>query len=230
MIYSIRQGQDIFDLNPGLHAVREFSILTSQQMTFVCLMCDPSHDNPVGTLAGRARREAAVRIAGYNLEKDGKRLDKNARMVVYGQIPSIEKAIAIFQELHYNERHKSIEATKQQIHEIQEFLVSEKRNPVMADGKILTNADGEELYTVDIQAMKLAFDAAGRLPELHTALEKLQEKNKTVDTSFQGETFSGADIMPDEEDEGEEDNISEIEQYVQKTSSLNDSQREIRRR
>src|SRR6478736_708104 len=103
MIYTMRLGENIFDLNPGLRLVPEFDILTPLQMMFVCLVCDFSKDNPVGTNLGRRKREVAARIAGYKME-DGKRLDKNGRDVVLGHNKRIETAIAKFQEIHFDKR------------------------------------------------------------------------------------------------------------------------------
>lgn len=102
MYYKIIAEEDIFKLNEGLLAVVEFKRLTDQQMKYVCLICDPSNDNPVRTLQGKNKKEKALLLAGYKLEPDGKRLNKNARDVADGNIASIEQAIAKFKELHYD--------------------------------------------------------------------------------------------------------------------------------
>lgn len=178
-------------------AVKEFSILESRQMFFVCLCADPSRDNPVGTLSGRERREKAAAIAGYKFESDGKRLDKNGRMAVTGQIKSIEVAIEKFKELHYNERNRSIEALKKQIAEIRDFLEADKKIPLIHKGKIVVNAAGEEVGVTDQKGLKLAVELGQQLPELEDALDKLVAANKIDDTKFEGTTYTAVDLEPD---------------------------------
>lgn len=213
MIYKLRQNEDIFELNDGLMAVKEFSILDSRQMFFVCLVCDPSRDNPVGTLSGRQRREQAARIAGYRLEADGKRLDKNGRNAVTGKIPSIEVAIDKFKELHYNQRQRSIDSTKKQISEIQDFLESDKRSPLVnRAGEIVKNDQGQDVWVTNEKSLKFALEAAPQLPLLHDALDKLEAANRVEDTTFEGVAFSSADLTFDSEG-GDEDDIPAIEKF-----------------
>jgi hypothetical protein len=197
MIYKIRQGADIFELNPGLMIVPEFGELDSRQMTFVCLIADPSHDNPVGTLAGRERREQAARYAGYKLEKDGKRLDKNGRLAVTGKVASIERAVEQFKASHYNERHHMIAAFKRQIVEAREVLNMEKITLKLdEDGVPMKSQSGEQLYTVDMELMAFALKLGKELPTLVDNLEKLQAEDKE-DTKFEGTVFH----VEDNEDE-----------------------------
>lgn len=198
MKYKIRQGQNIFDLNPGLHAVAEFDVLEPRQMFVVAIFADPSRDNPISTLAGKARREAAVKLAGYGYESDGKRLDKNARIVIYGQNKRIEAAIEKFKELHYNQRQHSIEALKTQIEEIREFLVSDKSKYIVDKGQIVLDKEGTPLRELDPKLLKLAVELAKELPSLEEALEKLEIANKEEDTKFEGATFSSADVELEE--------------------------------
>ena len=204
VIYKLRQGADVFELNDGLMAVEEFAKLESRQMFFVCLCADPSRDNPVGTLSGRERREQAARIAGYKMEADGRRLDKNGRLAVTGQIKSIETAIERFKELHYNERQRSIEALKKQISEIRDFLEADKKIPLIHKGKIVVDASGEEVSITDQKALKLAVELGQQLPELEEALDKLVAANKTDDTKFEGTTYTAIDLDPTEHDGGED--------------------------
>jgi hypothetical protein len=214
VIYKLVQGKDVFELNPGLMAVREFAMCESRQMFFVCLVEDPSRDNPVGTLTGRERREQAARIAGYLFEKDGKRLDKNGRMAVAGQAPTIERAIEKFRELHYNDRHVSREATKKQIQEIQAFLASDKRVlKVNKEGEPVLDIDGKQIWETDLKALAFALDHGPKLVELHDTLDKLEaELRRGDDTNFEGESFSAADLEPNED---MPDDLPAIERYIQ---------------
>lgn len=214
MIYKLRQGFDVFEDNPGLMLIKEFSILDSRQMMFVCLVCDFSRDNPIGTLTGRNRREQAARISGYKFEADGKRLDRNGRDTVLGNKPSVEAGIEEFKKIHYNQRQRSIESTKKQITEIQEFLEGDKRSPLInRAGEIVRNDKGEEVWVTNEKSLKFALEAAPQLPVLHEALEKLEAANRTEeDTKFEGQTFTASDLQFDSEDGGEDD-VPAIEKF-----------------
>lgn len=203
MLYKINPSQDIFELNPGLMAVPTYSILTSKQMTYVCLLCDPSRDNPIRTLSGKSRKERACVLAGYPLESDGKRLAKNAREIVEGKIASIEAAIEEFEKNHYNEQIRNREALRKQITEIREFLEGDKRIPMVDRGKIILNSKGEEMFITDQKALKLASELAVKLPELEAALELLEAKDPAP--KFEGISYSSADVDPEYFEDGGSD-------------------------
>jgi len=203
MIYKLITGQDPFELNPGLRAVDKYSKLTDRQMFFVCLVCDPSKDNPVKTLSGKERRERAAILAGYKFESDGKRLDKNGREIVAGNIASVEAAIEEFKKNHYNEREKNKEALRKQIAEIRDFLSSDKKIPVTNNKGIMLDKEGKEIWVVDQKALKLAAELGERLPNLEEALNKLEALDPQ-ENKFEGTTYSAADIT-DEVVEGNEE-------------------------
>jgi hypothetical protein len=121
MLYKIHWQRDVFEDNPGLLAVEEFTKLEDKQMKYIILVCDPSHDNPVRTLPEKQKKEKAIILAGYPLE-DGKRPNKNARSIIAGEKPTIEVAIAKFRELHYDEKQDTLETTKALIERNKSFI------------------------------------------------------------------------------------------------------------
>lgn len=196
MLYKIRPNEDIFELNDGLRAVPQYAALTSRQMTYVCLVCDPSKDNPVRTLFGKHRRERAAEIAGWPKEEDGKRLDKNGRMAVMGKVPSIEAAIEEFKKNHFNSNQHSIDALKAQIAEIREFLSSDKKIPLVDRGKVVMEGEGEmkkRIMITDQKALKLAVELGEKLPTLEEALEKLESAAQD-EPEFEALTYTTADL------------------------------------
>lgn len=204
MLFKIRPGEDIFALNDGLNAIEAFVKLSSQQMMFVCLTCDPSKDNPIRSLSGRARRERAAIIAGYKMESDGKRLDKNARSLVYGQIASVENAIEEFKKNYYDEKQHSRDALKQQISELREFLVSDKRVPLTDKKGLVLDTQGKEIYITDLKALKMAVELGPKLADLEEALDKLESLSRVEEPKFEGLTGMASDLGddPDEFTEG----------------------------
>ncbi len=175
MYYRIVAGEDIFDLNPGLRAVPVFKDMTDMQMKFVCFVCDPSFDNPVRTLIGRIRRERSAELAGYKLESSQKRLEKNGRDVVAGNVPSLENAIAEFKRLHYDEKTDTYETLSNQIGEIQDFMKSRKGG--------------------DAKKLKAALDLGVKLPALVEAKQKI-EQLLSVETTIKPIFGKNNEVLP----------------------------------
>jgi hypothetical protein len=192
MYYKLVAGEDIFELNPGLRAVPKFKELTDMQMKYICLMLDPSHDNPVRTLIGKQRREKSAILAGYKMEPDNKRLNKSGRDVVDGNVKSINEGIEEFKKLHYDEKREIVESFSNQIAEIRDFLNSDKEG--------------------DPKAIKQGLELGNSLPELLESKKKAEEiLNVTVTQKPElGETFTVADL-PDEDNQ----ELSLLDQVMQ---------------
>jgi hypothetical protein len=189
VIYKFRFDQDIFEQNEGLRVVEKYAKLTDRQMKFVSLVCDPSHDNPVRTLQGKDKREKAALLAGYKRESDNKRLDKNAREISEGKVPSVEAAIEEFKTLHYDQNTDTLETLNSQINEIKEFLKVKKNN--------------------DPKALKAALDLGTKLPELVEAkikIESLLNVSLNQKPEFDPKESVGIEIVNSvgEETEGEQ--------------------------
>lgn len=198
MYYKLVAGEDVFESNPGLKAVPGFNGLTDTQMKFVCLMCDPSQDNPIRTLQGRQKREKAALLAGYRMEPDGKRLDRNARDVADGKVRSIEEGINLFKSLHYDENIDTHESMVFQINEIRDYLKSKKNNSPVK--------------------MKQAIYLGAKLPELVEArqkIEKLLNINTTIKPEL-GATFTAVDVTEDP-DKPESSSMSLLDRFHSNT-------------
>ncbi len=212
MLYKIVHDKDVFELNPGLLAVPAYAELEDKQMKYIILLCDPSRDNPVRTLSGKRRMEEALRIAGYPLESDGKRLNKNARDIMAGNKPRINAAIEEFKRTHYNEDQETFDSIVSQISEIREFLKSDKTVPMTTSkGVIIKDEEGNEIREIDPKKLKLAIDSGKSLPDLIDAKNKLQEKlGLNQDTKFVGVVPTATDLEELSEDQ---QNLSAIDQH-----------------
>lgn len=197
MIYKLIAGKDPFELNEGLRAIKAYTRLSPREMFFVLLVADPSKDNPVKTLTGKQRRERAAIIAEFLLEPDGKRLDKNGRNTVDGKIEKVEQAIEEFKRNHYNEHQRNKEALKKQIGEIRDFLESDKQN--------------------DPKMLKLAVELGVKLPDLESALDKL-EAMEPENNRFEGTTYTSADIPEEYFEEGGDESLNAIELFHRQNS------------
>ena len=205
MFYKLVAGKDIFELNPGLRAVPSFSELTDMQMKYICLVCDPSHDNPVRTLQGKSRREKAAVLAGYKLEPDGKRLAKQGREIVDGKNKYIEGGISNFKALHYDERTDTYEAVVNQIGQIRDFLKSNMNN--------------------EPAKMKQALKLGVELPELIEAKQKLEELlnvNQSIKPELEDYTPLTVEIESSVDEVSSNDNqLSTLDKYMQSKRTTN---------
>jgi hypothetical protein len=202
VIFKIIHGRDIFELNEGLRAIEEYSNLSDKQMRYVMLMCDPSYDNPIRTLQGKDKKEKAALLAGYRRESDGKRLDRNARAVVSGEVASIEKAIAKFKELTFDEKTDTLITTKELIEKNKSFI--RDLNPK------------SETYGKDLS---LANKFQKELPELIEAAQKI-ESLLNVSLNQKPEFDPAESVAIDmvnsvgEEPDGEQTSLSTIDVYM----------------
>jgi hypothetical protein len=200
MYYRIVAGENIFDLNPGLRAVPLFKDMTDMQMKYVCFVCDPSHDNPVKTLQGKARKEQAAILAGYKLENTGKRLDKQGRDIIAGSNHTIENAIIEFKKLHYDDKTDLYEALVNQIGEIRDFMKERKGDP---------------------KKLRQALDLGVKLPSLVEAKQKI-EQLLNVETTIQPILGSKVESMPQipVEEESTEEGQSVLDKFMMNTKRL----------
>jgi hypothetical protein len=162
MIYKIHWEKNIFEENPGLLAVEKFAKLEDRHMRFVCLVCDPSYDNPVRTLPEKQRREKAAILVGYPLE-DGKRLNRNARDLVAGNKSTVEAAIEEFKNLHFDEKQDTLETTKS--------LIETNKNYIKEVNNTKEDKKGKD-YGKDLER---ANKFQKELPALIEAQQKIEE-------------------------------------------------------
>jgi len=66
MLFKIKDGVDIFEMNDGLQAIPEFIKLSSMQMKTVALYAD--YDSPLRTKPDKEKRELAAKLGGYAME------------------------------------------------------------------------------------------------------------------------------------------------------------------
>jgi hypothetical protein len=199
MLYKIKDGVDCFELNPELLAVPEFAKLTERQFRVVALVAD--RRSPLRTLPDKARREKACLIAGYGME--GARPDKNARTIIAAGVPSIETAIATYKSYQFDENQETLDTINAQIHEIKEYLKSDK-SEAKDFGKALE------------QAAKLG----ERLPGLVEAKQKL-EALLQISTEQKPEIMTGTSAdVPDEYFQEGSAELPAIEVYMQARQKL----------
>ena len=219
MLYKIRDGVSVFDDNPELFAIPEFSALYNRtnlpvedrdrRMRFVMLVAD--RRSPLRTLPDRQRREKAALICGWTME--GTRLDRNAREIVYGKVEPIELAIAKYKELQFDEHQDTLDTVNAQIHEIKEYLKSNKKIPLTKkNGEIVVDKKGKEVWTTDPRILKIATELGTKLPELVEAKQKLEALLQiTSENKVEISTYTSSDLV----DAPESENLSLIDQYHQ---------------
>ena len=79
MLFKITRGS-IFEDNPELNNIPEFASCTSNQLKYVMFTYD--YKSPLRGMDLDPRKKKACELAGYKLEKGGRRPDKTARMMI----------------------------------------------------------------------------------------------------------------------------------------------------
>jgi len=189
MMYKVKHGEDVFELNPELRAIEEFSRLTSRQMTYVILTTD--YLNPFRKLTAEDRKYHAALQAGYKLEKDGKRLDMNARNVIAGKDGKIEAAISYYSKIQRDEDRETYISIC--------FLISQVRDANNIPNKTLT--DLKTIVDMNI----------GKLDKLMETKKKLEEILDFREDTLVTETGAEAD------DSVDESSLSLLAEYNQTT-------------
>jgi len=110
----------IFEDNPEFKAIPEFERLTERQMRYV--MYVDWHGSPLRLMDKEERKLKAALLAGYKLEKDGKRGDANTRALIEGKVMNVEAARKVMAEIQYSIEHALKEALDTQISQIIELF------------------------------------------------------------------------------------------------------------
>jgi hypothetical protein len=114
MLFKITR-KDIFEDNPELKSIEEFSKCSSRDLKYIFFVYD--YKSPFRNLKFEDRRRKCVLEAGFRLDKNGN-LDKNTRNVLNGKIKKIEDAILKFKTLQHDQDREVIDALTVQIDQI----------------------------------------------------------------------------------------------------------------
>jgi hypothetical protein len=211
MLYKIRQDQSVKELNPELDSIPEFADLTDRQMVYVIFVAD--RRSPLKTLPDKAKKEKATQLAGWGME--GTRPDKNARTVISGGVPAIEKAILKYRELQWDENQDTLDTINAQIQEIKDYMKSDKSIPLVVKDKVVLDSAGKEIRMTNPKNLEIAAKLGEKLPSLIEAKQKLESILQiSQDQKPEITTYSSLDLP---EVEGEE-NVSTIDLFWQNQS------------
>jgi hypothetical protein len=222
---------NFFRENPGAEAISEFLALSPKQMFAVCLIADRDYDSPLRTLSDKERRTKAVKIAGYPMETDGKRPDKNARNIIEGKVESMEIAIAKYIEIQYDEDAAVLAAMNNQIREAIDIMNLDKREACKVVKSQTNRKTGEKTTTeyvdmamvtkITVDAMKMGIP----LESLKGTRDTLQNKLKKVLPVDSLMTYTIEDVI-DSEDESDDYNDarnsggSTLDAYMSKEAKI----------
>lgn len=209
-IHSDLKGSEIddrkfFEMNPGSKAIEQFNKCTSRQMFFVCLVADRDPDSPLRSLPEIKRRTKAAEVAGWPMDSDGKRLDKNGRNLVNGNVQTVEDAIREYRAMQYDEQRDMLDATDTQIQEAIYMMKTPKEDFCKITEKKTNKNTGEVIETTRIdgklliQMIKDAMKLGAGLAELKETKEKLVAVLPKTNTVI-GDvvTYTSNDMTPDE--------------------------------
>lgn len=208
MLYKIRDGVSVYEDNPELWAIPEFANLYNntpvakdedrdRRMRYVILYAD--RKSPLKTLPDKQRKEKAAIISGYKMEGD--RPNRNARDIINGQVEAVEKAIAMYKELQYDENQDALDSKTNLIQSNLDFINS-VNNRTEKEKK-------DKQYGKDLE---LANKLGKQLPELYKSKIELEQLlNVSQENKPEVTTFTSLDIT--EEAANEDENMSTTDLY-----------------
>jgi small-conductance mechanosensitive channel len=203
MQFKIKDGVDIFELNPWLQAFPEFTKLEGFQMKTVALYAD--YESPLRTKPDKERRELAAKIGGYGMESDNKRLNKNGRSFVAGETKSLEEAIAVYREIQYDETQDIFDAYNQQIQEIIQLMKTAKIKET-------------ESKDVDLEALELALDLSEKASKLSVKLPAIKKAKKEIQELMNikdNEPELKGYVTPSDIPQDDKNTLSALDMYMQ---------------
>lgn len=125
MLFKVIANKDIFELNPELNAIEEFSRCTDRQLKWVMLVYD--YKTPYKGLRIEDRKLRVALDLGYKLEKGGKRPDKNTRSLIDGKVGTVVAAVNKFKEIQWNEDYETLKSYDMAMEDIRAFIVKPEK-------------------------------------------------------------------------------------------------------
>lgn len=126
MLFKVEVGKDVFEINQELKSIPEFERLTSRQMVYVILSTD--YSSPFRKMTVEDRNHQAAITAGYKYEKDGTRLDMNARNLVEGKTGSVQAAIKKYREIQHDDDYETLQSVSKLIADVRAFNNKKDKN------------------------------------------------------------------------------------------------------
>ena len=120
MLFRVDFDKPILETNPDMGIIPEFKDVPDRNLKYMCLVYD--YESPYKNLPMKERKEKVAFRVGFKMEKGRKVLDKNARDIMNGNNPRLEKAIKAFKELIYDSDRETYESIDQLISNIRDFI------------------------------------------------------------------------------------------------------------
>lgn len=162
MLFKVSE-KPLFEENPGLNSVPDFVGKSERMLRYVFLVYD--YESPYRKMPIEYRKHKCVILAGYKLEPDGTRLDKNARDIVGGTNPTIAQLIRVFMELQGNPEKEVLAAYDAQIHEWKELMSKKNKSDKERDHVFKVMKELPVFMEKRKQLIELMGESAKDLPE-----------------------------------------------------------------
>ena len=164
MLFKVDLNKTVKELNPEIEVINEFKDVPDRNLKYIFLVHD--YESPFRKLPMDQRKEKVAFSVGFKVEKGRPVLDKNARNIMGGKNPKVERAIKAFKRLIYDSDRDTYQSL--------EDLISNIRVEIRAPGK-------------SSQDMKHKASLAKDLPSLAQTLKQLAQildiKETTEDES-----------------------------------------------
>lgn len=182
MLFKVTSN-DIRVDNDNIDAVPEFEKCTSRELKFVFLAYD--YDTPLKQLEFDKRRERAAEMAGYHMEKGGKRLDKTGRNLLNGKHPHVEEAIGRFKQIRRDLDREVLESYDRQLEQFIEKAAEPKEDNKDWDLAIKINKElprllGQRKELLDLLNLRGDFKEDEEEEDVKQSLSTLDQVNQEL--------------------------------------------------
>lgn len=128
MLVRVVHNKSIFEENPEISAIEDFSVLTERQMKYVALLCD--YRSPFRQIPAEDRGLMVAKEVGYKTDSNGKVFGDTLKMVRGGN-KKINDAIRKYVELQYDEEHEILISYRKTLRSLAETMVNSKGRDMM---------------------------------------------------------------------------------------------------
>jgi hypothetical protein len=175
MMYKIKPNEDVVVTNPELASIPEFADLADKKLRYVIFLTD--YQSPLRNFPEPEKKRLAAIQAGFApQDTHQKTLQPKVREMINGSHEDVNKAIAKYKELQYNEDRELMKTLQKQMNNIKKMVDAGSDDPgemKKINDLLLTLADLRE------QQRKIAITAG--LEETLPELEKEDKPMRTID-------------------------------------------------
>lgn len=126
MIFKTDKDKNFFEMNPEALSLEFMPKCSSREAKWICLTYD--YTTPLRNIPIEDRKEAAAKLAGFIMEHDTGRPDKNARNTISGKVEKVVEATKEFMTLQHDEEQELLKAYTEQLSQSIDMMMKKDKS------------------------------------------------------------------------------------------------------